>query len=294
MKKNSILLLLITVVTITASCSKKEEEPVEIIVQKTQEEIKLEQNMEKLTTILETANPFNNSKGEASAITQNILANKEAFLHDLEIVLAKDREMAAPDGDYPNSSFFIRADKQVSAPEGYIPPNLVSLTKETGDAGNYMINRNDLSLRKPVEYQLARMATLAANDGVTLLVSSTYRSAEYQAIVFQRNVDTYGLEMAERDSARAGTSQHQLGTVIDFGSITNDFYDTKAGIWMRENAPSLGWSLSFPPEYESVTGYVWESWHWRYIGVEAVKFQQKWFKDIQQYMIEFIYSWQNS
>ncbi len=293
MKRFSILLLLITVVTIATSCSKKEEKPIEVVVQKTQEEIQLEKDMEKLTTILKTANPFNNAKGEASMLTENILANKEAFLHDLEIVLAHDRQMAAEDGDYEKSSYLLRADKQVSLPEGYIPPNLIELTKATGDAGNYMINRLDLSLRKPVEYQLARMATLAANNGVTLLVSSTYRSAEYQAIVFQRNVDNYGLEMALRDSAKPGTSQHQLGTAIDFGSITNDFCDTKAGIWVHENAPKLGWSLSFPQDYESVSGYVWESWHWRYIGVEAVKFQQKWFKDIQQYMIEFIYSWQN-
>lgn len=292
MKKNTfILLLLLFVVIITASCSSKENTPQEkAIVQKTAVEIQREQDIVKLTEVLQRK-PFNNTKNEADLITQNILLNKEAFLHDLKIVLQKDKEMAAPDGNYEYASFLLRADKQVHLPDGYIPPNIVELTKASGSMGNYMINRLDLSLRKPVEEALSRMATLAANDGITLLVSSSYRSEEYQAIVFQRNVDNYGLEMAERDSARPGTSQHQLGTVIDFGSITNDFYYTKAGEWMRENAPDLGWSLSFPQEYESVTGYVWESWHWRYIGVEAVKFQAKWFKDIQQYMIEFIHAW---
>ena len=300
MKKRYILLVsIIFAITLSVSCTQKEsaeeqQDVQEPVVVKTPEEIQLEKDMARLTQILEENNPFNNTKGEASMVAQNILANKEAFLHDLAIVLRHDEEMARPDGNCETSSFLLRTDKQVSLPEGYIPPNLVELTKATGDAGNYMISRNDLALRKPVEQALSEMATLAANEGITFLVSSSYRSAEYQAIVFQRNVDNYGLEMAERDSSRPGRSQHQLGTVIDFGSITNDFYDTKAGIWIHENGPGLGWSLSFPPEYESVTGYVWESWHWRYIGVEAVKFQEKWFKNIQQYMIEFIHAWKMS
>ncbi len=287
MKNTFILLTILTLTSFSLSCTQKEEAPKEL--EKTAEQIQLETNIQKLTTLLETNNPIGNAKGEASVIAQNILTNKEAFLYDLEKVLNADRAMA--DGDYDTASFLLRADKQVSLIEGYTPPNLVSLNKELADNGNYMLNRQDLSLRAPVEKALSEMATKAANDGITLLVSSTYRSYDYQAIVFERNVQNYGLEMAERDSARPGRSQHQLGTVIDFGSITNDFANTKAGIWVHENAPSMGWSLSFPPEYEIVTGYVWESWHWRYIGAEAVRFQEKWFNNIQQYMIEFVYAW---
>ncbi len=286
--KNIFTLLTILILTsFSLSCSENEEVAQEPV--KTTEQLKLEANVQKLTTLLETNNPFTNKKGEAPSITQNILANKEAFLYDLEKVLQADKAMA--DDEYDIASFLLRADKQVSLPEGYTPPNIVELTQETAENGNYMLNRLDLSLRAPVEKALSEMATSAANDGITLLVSSTYRSYDYQAIVFERNVQNYGLEMAERDSARPGRSQHQLGTVIDFGSITNDFASTKAGLWVHEHAPSFGWSLSFPPEYEIVTGYVWESWHWRYIGVDAVRFQEKWFNNIQQYMIEFVYAW---
>ena len=100
-----------------------------------------------------------------------------------------------------------------------------------------------------------------------------------------------GEKEAERFSARAGTSQHQLGTVVDFGSISDEFAQTRAGKWMLQNAAKYGWSLSFPKGYESVTGYVWESWHYRYIGTGACAFQQRWFNDIQQYMLEFIDAW---
>ena len=63
---------------------------------------------------------------------------------------------------------------------------------------------------------------------------------------------------------------------------------------MKQNAHNFGFYLSFPEEYESVTGYRWESWHYRYIGTAATAFQKKWFNDIQQYMIEFIHAWKLS
>ena len=86
-------------------------------------------------------------------------------------------------------------------------------------------------------------------------------------------------------------SQHQLGCAVDFGSITDDWGDTKMGKWVYQNAADYGWSLSFPREYEDVTGYMWECWHFRYIGIPACRFQKKWFSDVQQFMLEFIDAW---
>ena len=101
-----------------------------------------------------------------------------------------------------------------------------------------------------------------------------------------------GLEEAERYSARPGTSQHQLGLAVDFGSITEDWGDTQMGKWVYGHASDYGWSLSFPKGYEDITGYMWECWHFRYIGKMACQFQKKWFGDIQQFMLEFIHMWQ--
>ena len=99
------------------------------------------------------------------------------------------------------------------------------------------------------------------------------------------------MEEAERESARPGTSQHQLGSAIDFGSITDDFDETTMGKWLYANASKYGWSLSFPKNYEDITGYRWECWHFRYIGVPACQMQRKWFGNVQQYMLEFIDLW---
>jgi len=239
--------------------------------------IDFSKDQEKLINMLTTSPlPFSNAKGEASEIAQNILNNKEAFLSDLRRVLKSDTD-----------NLLIKVDKQTALSADYKPTDLVHL----GTEKDYWVYRNDLNLRIPVESSLAIMAQDAFKQGVKLVVSSSYRSYRYQNTVYNRIVGELGQAAADRESARPGTSQHQLGTVVDFGSITDDFANTKAGKWLAKNAATYGWSLSFPQNYENVTGYRWECWHYRYIGVPAVQFQQKWFKNIQQYMMEFVYNW---
>ena len=151
-----------------------------------------------------------------------------------------------------------------------------------------------MSLRPDAYSALKELAAAAQKEGITLLVSSTYRSYDYQKNLFEKWVRIDGLEEAERESARPGTSQHQLGSAVDFGSITDDFAETEMGQWIYENAADYGWSLSFPKGYEDVTGYRWECWHFRYIGKTACEFQNKWFCGVQQYMLEFIDAWKKA
>jgi D-alanyl-D-alanine carboxypeptidase len=107
--------------------------------------------------------------------------------------------------------------------------------------------------------------------------------------VYERNVKEMGQQAADRESARPGHSQHQLGLVIDFGSITDAFARTPEGIWLSVNASRFGWSLSYPEGYEDVTGYRWESWHYRYVGRELAEFIDNYFNGIQQYALRFIH-----
>jgi D-alanyl-D-alanine carboxypeptidase len=122
-------------------------------------------------------------------------------------------------------------------------------------------------------------------------IGSAYRSAAYQSEVYERNVRTYGRESADRESARPGKSQHQLGLVVDFSPIDDAFAETPAGKWLLRNAGSFGWSLSFPDGFEEVTGYRWESWHYRFLGKELSSFIDKYFDGIQQYGLQFIKAW---
>lgn len=208
--------------------------------------------------------------------------NPQEFLDDLEKVLASEEEFSSSD-----LSPFYLIDKTHNVAADYIPENLIHLEKNEC----FDINKNNLNLRPEAFEALRNMGAAAKKDGVTLTVSSTYRSYEYQKNLFDYWVRVDGLEEAERESARPGTSQHQLGLAMDFAPVDDAFAKTEAGKWVYENASKFGWSLSFPEGYEDITGFRWESWHFRYVGIEAVKFQQKWFGNVQQFMIEFIDAW---
>ena len=209
---------------------------------------------------------------------------EEIFLADLRKVLESEKDFSSDD----ISPFFL-VDKKNFLPENYVPKNMIPLKKND----LYAITKNTLALRKEAYDALNRLAAAAKSDGVTLTVGSTYRSYEYQKNLFDYWVRVDGLEEAERESSRPGTSQHQLGLVLDFAPIEDEFAETKAGKWAEENAAKYGWSLSFPKGYEDVTGYRWESWHFRYVGIPAVQFQAKYFGDVQQFMIEFVNAWKH-
>ena len=210
--------------------------------------------------------------------------NKAEFLKDLHEILEEEKTFRADD-----KSLFFLIDKNHTVPSSYVPKDLVSLEKNS----LFDLNKAGMKIRPEAYSALNEMAQAALNNGIRLLVSSAYRSYSYQENLFNHYVSVDGLEQAERESARPGTSQHQLGTAVDFGSISDDFDKTQMGQWVYKNAANYGWSLSFPKGYEDVTGYRWECWHFRYIGKNACRFQQKWFGGIQQFMLEFIDCWKN-
>ncbi len=216
---------------------------------------------------------------EIAAILNHIEEEKTLFITDILKVIESDTD-----------NLLLLIDKRNTVGEDFIPADLVTLVKNN----SYPISKNNLSLREPVEKALTVMAEGAKKDGISLLVSSTYRSYDYQTMLFNNYVARDGLEEAERYSARPGTSQHQLGVAIDFGNIDESYAETKPGKWLAAHAEEYGFSLSFPQGYEPITGYMWECWHFRYIGDQAVAFQNNWFNDIQQYMIEFVDCWRKA
>ena len=218
---------------------------------------------------------------EAICVTEE---NKTEFIKDLYAILEEEKTFRPDD-----KSLFFLIDKKHTASSSYAPKDLVFLKKNS----LFDLNKAGMKIRPEAYSALNEMAQAALNDGIRLLVSSAYRSYSYQENLFNYWVSVDGLEEAERESSRPGTSQHQLGTAVDFGSISDDFDKTQMGQWIYKNAADYGWSLSFPKGYEDVTGYRWECWHFRYIGKNACRFQQKWFGGIQQFMLEFIDCWKN-
>jgi D-alanyl-D-alanine carboxypeptidase len=182
----------------------------------------------------------------------------------------------------------ILVDKTHPLLKNYEPEDLEILAFKSYRAGIADV----MMLRGKASKALEEMAAAARAEGHVLTVSSAYRSYAYQVGSFERWTKRLGLIEAERVSARPGASQHQLGLAVDFGSITNEFAETAAGRWVKANASRFGWSLSYPREYENLTGYAWESWHYRYVGKDMAAFIDTYFGGVQQYALVFLHIWE--
>ncbi|WP_432361739.1 M15 family metallopeptidase [Sporosarcina sp. UB5] len=122
------------------------------------------------------------------------------------------------------------------------------------------------------------MVAEAKLSGINLTAFSTYRSFEYQTSLYKRYVDRDGVEAADRYSARPGYSEHQTGLAFDIGEVnyekhwaSSSFGATEAGKWVAANAYRYGFILRYPKGKESITGYMHESWHFRYVGREIAE-----------------------
>ncbi len=173
------------------------------------------------------------------------------------------------DGD----DLLVLVNKEYKLPESYEPKDLVP-------ASNSGIRKGEsYKLRAVLIQDLANLVREAKAEGIDLSIVSAYRSYSTQVTTYNYWVkyNNGSTDDADTISARAGHSQHQLGTAIDFSSaeindgLSGIFTNTNASKWLSENAWKYGFVISFPKGYEMVTGYAYESWHYRYIGIENAR-----------------------
>ena len=151
--------------------------------------------------------------------------------------------------------------------EHYVPSNLSDIPKE------YVYNEDrNHELHSQVLPFLEDMIDDAKDDDIDLWVVSAYRSFEYQSQLKGTYTVTYG-SGANAFSADQGFSEHQLGTTVDFttsgiGGGLQGFGTTPAYEWLVKNAHKYGFTLSYP---EGNAYYVYEPWHWRFVGEELAK-----------------------
>lgn len=124
---------------------------------------------------------------------------------------------------------------------------------------------------------LDSMLRAAAEAGVPMKVISAYRSYQAQASVYEYWVGLQGKAEADRSSARPGHSEHQTGLAVDLGvpdgfcDLRTCFGDTEQGKWLAANAQDYGFIVRYESDTESVTGYQYEPWHMRYVGIDEAK-----------------------
>ena len=171
-----------------------------------------------------------------------------------------------------DADLHVLVDKERALPEGFVPDSLEVMPFEW-----HAPERGGLELRANVIEATRPMVDAAAEDGVGLRIRSAYRSYSEQQWTFAYWVEVMGEAQARRESAEPGHSEHQLGTTMDFASPENgwelieSFAETTEGRWLEANAYRFGFAMSYPRDGEPITGYIFEPWHFRYIGVEAAE-----------------------
>ncbi len=159
--------------------------------------------------------------------------------------------------------------KQDPLPDGFVPSDLVLLPRSATapTAANAMLTRETADA-------LLAMQASAARAGFDIRVVSAYRSYNEQVEVHARLAERVGAAQAARRSAPPGHSEHQLGTTADLSAasvgwgLSIRLAETAEGAWLRDHAHEFGFALSYPADGEALTGYVFEPWHFRYIGRE--------------------------
>ena len=129
-------------------------------------------------------------------------------------------------------------------------------------------------LDKELLEQFELMKADAKKDGLDINIRSGFRTNETQKMLYDNYVKRDGIEKANRYSAVPGHSEHETGLAIDISngdyqtSIGDWFTDTPQAKWLYENAYKYGFILRYPQGKEHITGYKYESWHYRYVGTE--------------------------
>lgn len=136
------------------------------------------------------------------------------------------------------------ANKTYSLPSSYAPGGLLDIF-----TSNFNKMRDD-----------------ALKEGINLEIISGYRSYADQAYIYNNYVLSDSKSNADTYSARAGHSEHQTGLAADINSLNTNFIYTKEGMWLNNNCHKYGFIIRYPEGKASVTGYMYEPWHIRYVG----------------------------
>lgn len=205
----------------------------------------MEKNLDRYLNYLEENN--NKNYNDVIAIV-NINADKDWY----EDATATDL----------SDGYSILVNKYNYLEENYEPENIESISSWYAYEGH--------SISSEVYSAYKDMWNAAKNDGHTLIVFSSYRTYTSQKKVYDSYENTKGQEYADSIAARPGHSEHQTGLALDIMSYglekSSEFVNTETYKWLLDNAHNYGFILRFPEGKEYLTGYNFESWHYRYLG----------------------------
>jgi len=202
----------------------------------------------------------------------------------LEVNMGLDKDFYTNIYPSPNqNTHFILVNKYYYLEKNYKPDKLEKIDSKYSFGEKYLANVARISFEC--------LAKKAKEEGLTIRAVSTYRSYDYQSNLYNNYVKEDGVSNADKYSARPGFSEHQTGLAVDVDngvSGYNNFENTKEFTWMMENAHKYGFILRYPKDKEYITGYIYEAWHYRYVGVEVATFIHKNNLTYEEYYFKYI------
>jgi len=212
--------------------------------------IKYENNEKKLESVYDTTEIKNNYTYEDTITFVNANLDKKYYTSDIKVTNKEANKLDTI------------VNKYYKLNKNYEPSDLTII--------NSRYSAGAQKLRKEAANKFEEMASSASNKGLKIYAGSTYRSYNYQLDLYNKYVDKDGLKEAETYSARAGYSEHQLGLAVDIlnGRWSYLSEKDKEYKWLIENSYKYGYILRYPRNKEYITGYVFEDWHFRYLGIE--------------------------
>ena len=146
-------------------------------------------------------------------------------------------------------------------PENYTPTNSYSTLSDNCPT----------CLEKEVMEAYNEMKAQTVTLGLNIYIASGYRSYNTQNYLYNNYVARDGVAAADTYSARPGHSEHQTGLAFDLNSVSSAFGYTDEGKWIKDNCYLYGFIIRYPKGKESITGYMYEPWHLRYVGKELAE-----------------------
>lgn len=154
----------------------------------------------------------------------------------------------------------------------YIPKNMYIVDNNENNFHNYLIDNIKPMLRMEVKPYIEKLIYDANNNGINIIIDSAFRSGNYQQLILDKLISEKGNE-AYKLIALPGASEHQTGLAVDFAIYENGIYnddikeDDKEAIWLKDNAWKYGFILRYPKGKEDITGFNFEPWHYRFVGL---------------------------
>ena len=151
--------------------------------------------------------------------------------------------------------------------EDYVPNDLQAISRKYALSNMRMVGTAKESFEN--------LSAAAQAENLNIIAMSTYRSYTYQVNLYNRYKKQDGEAKADTYSGRPGHSEHQTGLAVDVYNKENNYTNfgkTKEFEWMQQHAHEYGFILRFPKDKEKETGYEYESWHYRYVGVEVATY----------------------